>query len=1264
MMKEKRLLPLMLCVAGILCGALSGCSTSSGTSKTPQDVIADAYGNEEYRITFSSEGLNAPLADMTYTASKTPVLPVPERVGYIFSGWYMDKSYTVPYIDGILCLYMRDVTLYAKWENESFEQNGTYDVEFSASILEDTVVKGSLTDACGGYRDFTDSLLKDEIYIEKTDEGLMLRLQYDTVKTLPMSSSLPVYDVSVSSRMDSSIYVKDRIDSYADPVKTLFISIDGMDLSQTLYLDVQTSNWDVESLDTGDRYKTTTRYTVAFDFTRIIGFSRSYVNPDVPLEEGYYLAKTYYAKIDNKESMSSSFNPVYAYIYSDGNRHYTLIKQNLPYAGLISESGSSLENTAKNFYERLMSLIPIQLAYELTNPPTGTDAVTSEYYPATYGATSYNDYAVEYHADSGKFYNIYDLGDSVRRTFGIMGGATGFMEAANGMSYFNQILRIDPDSLIRLAGVDYEPLTGDAYQYEESMYYYPGDTADMNTKGTAYDLTVQAGVSARMVNFFFSVADLSMPNSQRKQYSSRVTVTPTAATAAVPISEARYALAEFRVNAAVYGYDCTDSAADQLYMDSLTVQTLGDTAMRQNIAIANGKSCKPGDTVNLSELYAEKCDSTADFSAVRRQVFRMTNGKVDFSAPVALNGAVLTFENDVAVLFEWDVGESTHRSLVELATYSDPVVDIQSTTDFPYSENPEGKVGDSLAFPYLTYSWMGKRGKLIDYYYADTTSQEQTKCVDITHAAVFTVKDGRYTLYSTQYNQSSFEIPGEEIVILYELTNRYGERYCYTFPFSFSSRILFTVEDGNGNVVSSGNVRYGDDGQRREESTSLGTRILTADNYQSLLCESFRMCIGSYRGDFELTRVSVITDAGGSRETVPAGTDPDSFREALWNRIKDTPYAVLSLVYGHGDDTVTATFVYRISFSGRADATVFGYNAYFANHTYTEPEIALYGSDGTNLGVLTTYGHNSAVSINRGTRYTNITAREPGDYTLTREVYVNRGTVGFRLTFSETMHVLREFEDVRVTYVTDASHPFADGTTEKTVTYNLSGDVTTLRKDSFAASVPTTDVLNGWALTEGSGKRAYEPGVVVDSFADTFNDTDVRLYAIWDPGLTLTVMANGEALYTVTYYRDGYANTYTVKTDFSVQVPDGYQLAGWRSVLFGDKIVQKETSVSEVDRSNPDSFIVEAVFKKEYTVRYSVDSAYSTEYFRNDIVLDGDAVPSAARKMNLTCKKEGYVFAGWRVQGDESGTVYDLMQYTVTGNVTLEAVFIPAEEAD
>ena len=67
-----------------------------------------------------AEDADAPVADMTYTAKNMPTLPVPTRVGYVFSGWYFDTSYTKPYSDGILYLYMRNVILYAKWYRKVF----------------------------------------------------------------------------------------------------------------------------------------------------------------------------------------------------------------------------------------------------------------------------------------------------------------------------------------------------------------------------------------------------------------------------------------------------------------------------------------------------------------------------------------------------------------------------------------------------------------------------------------------------------------------------------------------------------------------------------------------------------------------------------------------------------------------------------------------------------------------------------------------------------------------------------------------------------------------------------------------------------------------------------------------------------------------------------------------------------------------------------------------------------------------------------------
>ena len=54
----------ILCVACL--AAFSACGKTD--VKTPQDVIKEAYGDTEYKISFSSEGLDEPLEDLTYTA--------------------------------------------------------------------------------------------------------------------------------------------------------------------------------------------------------------------------------------------------------------------------------------------------------------------------------------------------------------------------------------------------------------------------------------------------------------------------------------------------------------------------------------------------------------------------------------------------------------------------------------------------------------------------------------------------------------------------------------------------------------------------------------------------------------------------------------------------------------------------------------------------------------------------------------------------------------------------------------------------------------------------------------------------------------------------------------------------------------------------------------------------------------------------------------------------------------------------------------------
>ena len=283
-MKKKRILVILLAFITAFCTIFAGCSVQS--SGTPQEVIKDAYGNQQFKISFYSGSLDTPIADMTYSAESMPVLPTPERVGYIFSGWYLDSSYTIPYTDGILYLYMRDVVLYAKWEQETFETDGTYDIDFSANITEITY-KGELADEYGWY-DFTNAIVEDETYIEKTESGLLLKLQYEAPVIVPFAQS-DVYTVTVSSLSAATVQKSEEITPDNDTVKTLYFNIDEHDLTVPIYFTVSCLNYDDLNMVSTDRIKTQVTYTVEFKFDRLIGFSRPFVDTSVQLPQNTIL---------------------------------------------------------------------------------------------------------------------------------------------------------------------------------------------------------------------------------------------------------------------------------------------------------------------------------------------------------------------------------------------------------------------------------------------------------------------------------------------------------------------------------------------------------------------------------------------------------------------------------------------------------------------------------------------------------------------------------------------------------------------------------------------------------------------------------------------------------------------------------------------------------------------------------------------------------------------------------------------------------------
>ena len=145
-MKKKVIVRLTAGLAALFCvfGA-AGCAAAVIPSD-PKDAIIDKYGNTQFKITFDSKDLASPLSDMYYSANSMPVLPTPEKVGYVFAGWYFDSALTkvCDVENGDLYWQMKNVTLYPKWEKEAIVNNGTYEIDYDAHIVEDSVDRKSV----------------------------------------------------------------------------------------------------------------------------------------------------------------------------------------------------------------------------------------------------------------------------------------------------------------------------------------------------------------------------------------------------------------------------------------------------------------------------------------------------------------------------------------------------------------------------------------------------------------------------------------------------------------------------------------------------------------------------------------------------------------------------------------------------------------------------------------------------------------------------------------------------------------------------------------------------------------------------------------------------------------------------------------------------------------------------------------------------------------------------------------------------------------
>ena len=253
--------------------------------------------------------------------------------------------------------------------------------------------------------------------------------------------------------------------------------------------------------------------------------------------------------------------------------------------------------------------------------------------------------------------------------------------------------------------------------------------------------------------------------------------------------------------------------------------------------------------------------------------------------------------------------------------------------------------------------------------------------------------------------------------------------------------------------------------------------------------------------------------------------------------------------------------------------------------------------------------------------------------------------------------------------MTDEEHPFSDELMRDAVdytfadgskgyaytqTYSLLQAIRSLSSSDFAAG---RDIFFGWSMEENGSARAasvISAGYSITDFISRFGDSDPVVYAIWDPGITVTAVANGQTQQRTLYMNS--SGVYVVDfSSFQALAPIGYNFVGWTGGFLGQSIVTGRYTIEAVDYDDPDLaeyLTITAGFRERLLVSYSIDSQYSNSFFLREEVNDGYYVSS----VKTPVAKDGYTFVGWYIAVmDENGTVTGIGNVFDLANDTVES---------
>ena len=1237
---KKLILGVSICSFGFI--SLVSCSFSFSS---PIDLIKKNYGDQEFKISFSSKGLNEPLSDVIYTASNIPTLPTPTKVGYRFAGWYFDEAYTKPYEVEYLYIKMSDVTLYAKWEEEEFINNGIYEIEYEAHILEDSIIKGKLADTYG-YLEFPNLIIQDETYIEKNENGIFLRIQYDMkyhCPTIDENGDLGVLTLAVSDS-NSRISQTESIIDRTGTIQTIYYNLKDLNIADSIYFNVEFYNWNANLSNEDDRIFTKVGYQVEFNITKFIGYTTSYVDANDNLEDGYYLVKTHYGSLDKSATMLDSFNPVYSYIEAK-NGSYKLIKpMNVYNSNIIGDLTKNDYTHVRTGYSRDIAYFKFDQSIAPSN-----DEIENNYelidWAKYFNAEEFGSLSYEFDARTGKYYYVFDLGNKANVDLFLIGTSTGAMTEMFNMGPSYKRLIIDYSSMIKLSSIDYSPLEGDSYCYfDEQAYYFYTDFSSLKDN-TIYNAEQIYGMSNHLTNVFFSSYDGVSVN---ELYSSKMTIKPLTTTS---IQENKGNIFTFQMVYETYDYDPITTKAP-LYNDYISWQTFSYYSQRFTSRVELGYEASINENINLYDLFREKVYPSLEDTKLKYKAYKLkANGEIDYSSNYELNlisSNTFRFSENIALYLEGEIDGNIKSCLISVVKKEDPEISIidQYTYEdedyditWTYSEENEAYVsdkafykGDKVHIPEIKYISYQNEYTSLDAYNSESDFYHMNQ----EKISIYVLKNGLYEKVNydyTTWNNSLFDMTSDTMVVTYNLVDRYGYSKMITFLYQGEEKATYTIYR-NEEEVTSGKQNYYSDGTRY----NINITNYEADELTSLseaINAEYTLKVGEDKFSLSLTKFECYTKT----KTVEGTSLSD-----LENALKDESYALISFTYNHGEDQYVTYYVYNLRLNGKAYSSysITSNNEYFTNTKYNFNNVLLMDDKGTLFFTSTPqiskysggYFIPSTVDDvqSENTYYTFL---KSGRYKITYKIsfYEDENEENVLLEKNKYITISEEFvvhsldEEITLTFRTDKNHPFIDslnyvtlenGDQEYCVTIKQSEDNFSLDSSYFKK---TNDHLFKWGYLKKNGSvvNYINPGAKVQNVGSKLNSTTPVLVTVWDEGLVVKAnipsVTDGVLTYkevTKTYYRDN--NGYSLSlSDFNFKLEEGYSFLGWRSdkLTFYTMNGTEKIYSYETKETNAMSFIIEEsctitpLIKEPINVSFYSYSGSSSSVTLDDLVIDG-----------------------------------------------------------